>query len=500
MTGRTDIMHHKPFLAFLLLAFLWAGCDGFTDLAPISQRNVEEYYDQTRDFEVALNGAYDALQDDGTYGRNYWVLTEMRSDNTDQGDDVTGLARALAVINDFEESTTSGVIQTAWSASYRGVERTNVILDRLDTFDGDEAFENQIRGEALFIRSLLYYNLANTFGRIQLKLEPTPTSDPGSSAQQGIQVSAPSDVYTQIAADLELAQGLLPDAYPNDPQILSNEGPQHATSGAANALLGKVYLSLGQAGNAQTALERVVSSSADYELLPNYADLWGLANENNAESIFEVQFSTNNPNESSSFTNTFAPADYTVPGEGPLTGEGQAENRPTESMENAYEAGDERFAVSMGTQYTDANDGETNEARFIRKFESQPFADGQAGNNWPVLRYADVLLMLAEAVGGSDGTGTATDGRSGWDLINEVRNRAGLANVTQDNFYERLLQERRVELAFENHRWADLKRFDAQYGVGLNSTFDEGTVAPDRQLFPIPQREVDVAGLSQNDL
>ena len=490
MTGRTDIMHHKPFLALLLLAFLWVGCDGFTDLAPISQRNVEEYYDQTRDFEVALNGAYDALQDDGTYGRNYWILTEMRSDNTDQGEDVTGLSRALAVINSFEESTTSEIIQTAWSASYRGIERANVILDRLERFDGAESFENEIRGEALFIRSLLYYNLATTFGRIQLKLEPTPTSDPGSSAQDGIQVDNPSAVYTQIAADLEEAHQLLP--------ATRSDAVPRATSGAANALLGKVYLTLGQAGEAQAALERVVNSG-NYELI-DYADLWGIPNENNAESIFEVQYSTNNPNESSSFTNTFAPADYTLPESGPLVGEGQAENRPTESMENAYEAGDERFAISMGTEYTDANSGETLEARFIRKFESQPFADGQAGNNWPVLRYADVLLMLAEAVGGNDGNGTASDGRSGWDLINEVRaEHGGLGPVTQDNFYQRLLQERRVELAFENHRWADLKRFSEQYGLALSSTFDEGTVSPDRSLFPIPQREVDVAGLEPNN-
>ncbi len=490
MTGRTDIMQHKPFLAFLLLALLWTGCDGFTDLAPISQRNVEEYYDQARDFEVALNGAYDALQDNGTYGRNYWILTEMRSDNTDQGADVTGLSRALAVINDFEESTTSEVTQTAWSASYRGIERANVILDRLGTFEGEAAFENEIRGEALFIRSLLYYNLATTFGRIQLKLEPTPTSNPGSSAEEDIQVSGASDVYTQLATDLEEAKGLLPATRSDD--------VHRATSGAANALLGKVYLALGQSADAQTALERVVGSGT-YDLLPDYAGLWGLENENNVESIFEVQFSTSNPNESSTFTNTFAPADYTVPGMGPLVGEGQAENRPTESMENAYEAGDERFAISMGTEYTDANSGETVEALFIRKFESQPFADGQAGNNWPVLRYADVLLLLAEAVGGSDGNSTATDGRSGWDLINEVRSRAGLSDITQDNFYERLLQERRVELAFENHRWADLKRFDAQYGISLSGAFDEGTIAPDRMLFPIPQREVDVAGLEQND-
>jgi tetratricopeptide (TPR) repeat protein len=481
-------MRHKPLIVFLFLALLWSGCDGFTDLAPISQRNVEEYYDQARDFEVALNGAYSALQDEGTYGRTYWVLSEMRSDNTDQGDDVTGLARALAVINDFEESTTSEVIQSAWSASYRGIERANIILDRLENFDGDAAFEEEIRGEALFIRSLLYYNLANTFGRIQLKLEPTPTSDPGASAQQGIQVSAPSEVYSQIATDLEEAQGLLP--------ATRDEDIHRATSGAANALLGKVYLTLGQPGDAQTALERVVNGG-NYELLNDYADLWGLANENNDESIFEVQYSVSNPSESSSFTNTFAPSsNYVLPSGATLVGQGQAENRPTESMENAYETGDERFAVSMATQYTDASDGETVEARYIRKFESQPFADGEAGNNWPVLRYADVLLMLAEAVGGN---GTTSDGRSGWDLINEVRDRAGLGPVTQDNFYQRLLQERRVELAFENHRWADLKRFDAQYGIDITNAFDEAGRTPSRLLFPIPQREVDVAGLEQND-
>ena len=125
-------MRHTRILAFLLLALVWSGCDGFTDLAPISQRNVQEYYDQARDFEVALNGAYSALQSDGTFGRNYWLLFEMRSDNTDPGPDVTGLARALAVINNFEESTTSEDVLNAWSASYQGIERANVLLDQLD--------------------------------------------------------------------------------------------------------------------------------------------------------------------------------------------------------------------------------------------------------------------------------------------------------------------------------------------------------------------------------
>lgn len=482
-------MHNKHLYALVLLAFVWSGCDGFTDLAPISQRSVSEYYDQPQDFEVAMNGAYGSLQQNGTYGRNYWILLEMRSDNTDQGPDVTGLARALAVINDFQESTTSEILQNAWTDSYRGIEQTNVILDQLDAVEADQAFKDRIRGEALFVRSLLYYNLSVAFGNITLKLEPTPTSDPGASATEA-QVDDPSAVFNQIASDLETAQGLLPSR-----TELGSSGIHRATSGAANALLGKVYLTLDQPSEAQAALERVVASG-EYELLPDYADLWGPENEHNDEFIFAVQFRAGGVGEGSSYTNTFAPAsNYLLPSGETLEGEGLAENRPTESMLGAYESNDERFGASMDTVYTDASSGEVEEARYIRKFESQPFTNLDAENNWPVLRYADVLLMLAEAVGPD---GTTSGGRSGWDLINEVRDRAGLGDVVQDAFYQRLLQERRVELAFENHRWADLKRFE-QYGLPLASTFDEGNITPDRSLFPIPQREVDVAGLAQND-
>lgn len=484
----TDLsaMPKTLFYAFALLALAWSGCDGFTDLAPTSQRSIAEYYQEPQEFEVALSGAYDALQRNGTYGHHYWILFEMRADNTDQGPDVTGLARALAVVNDFEESTTSEILQGAWTDSYRGIERANIIIDRIGDLEAEQGFKDRIRGEALFLRSLLYYNLATAFGNVTLKLEPTPATDPAGSVQgDGLQVPA-GDVYSQIAADLETAQALLPISAPAG----------HATSGAANALLGKVYLTMGQPGEAQTALERVVDSGA-YRLLDDYAALWGPENENNDEMIFSVQFESDNQGEGSTFTNTFAPSsNMLLPSGAVLTGEGLAENRPTESMRDAFEPNDERFLASMDTVYTNS-DGEVVAARYIRKFESQPFQPDDADNNWPVLRYADVLLMLAEAVGGS---GTISDGRSGWDLINEVRDRAGLGAVAQDDFYARLLQERRVELAFENHRWADLKRFDAHYNLPLADTFDENGVAPTRSLFPIPQREVDVAGLAQNDL
>jgi hypothetical protein len=470
----------------LTMALVVGGCDSFVDKSPISNPSRANFYESQEDFETALAGAYDALQLTGTFSNNYWMLFEMRGDNTDQGPDQTGLAQKIALLNRFEETTTNELVQQAWIDTYDGIERTNIILDQIDNLS-DGNFKERIRGEALFLRSLLYYHAAVAWGNVTLKT--SSTRGPDEAAEATSQTSA-SAVYEQIASDLETAQSLLPVSY-------EGGSAYKATSGAANALLGKVYLTMGQQGDAQTALQRVIDSN-EYQLVGNYGDLWGPENENNAESIFEVQY-TASGGEGSPFTNTFAPDVAAVPGG---VGEGLAENRPTPSMENAYFDKDgARFQASMDTSYVDNNNA-TVQARYITKFESEPFANFEAENNWVVLRYADVLLMMAEAIGP---TGTTANGNTGWDLINEVRTRAGLPDVQQNNFYERLLRERRVELAFENHRWPDLKRFRQYPGMGsvaFDRVSDElGGLTQDNfnLLYPIPQREVDVADLDQND-
>ena len=399
----------------------------------------------------------------------------MRSDNTDQGPDQTGLARTLFLINQFQETTTNGVVQQTWLDAYDGIERCNVILDNVENLS-DSNLQDQVRGEALFLRSLLYYHLAVGFGNVSLRT--TATTGPDDAATATSQVPA-EEVYTQIASDLETAQDLLPNR-----SELSTGEIGTATSGAANALLGKVYLTLAQSSDAETALRRVVQSN-EYRLLDNYGDLWGPDNENNAESIFEVQYTAGGSGEGSPFTNTFSPSAVLQ------TGEGLAENRPTPSLVDAYAEGGERRAASIDTTYQD-EEGETVNARYITKFESDPFANFDAENNWVVLRYADVLLMLAEAIGPSG---------EAWDLIDEVRNRAGLADAQRTDFYETLLAERRVELAFENHRWPDLKRFN-QYLSGVAEDrlgVEVSDLSGFNLLYPIPQREVDVADLTQND-
>lgn len=467
--------------ALLTAALLVGGCDSFVDKEPISNPSRANFYQSPEDFETAIAGAYDALQLTGTVSNNYWMLFEMRGDNTDQGPDQTGLAQKIALLNRFQETTTNELLQQAWIDTYDGIERCNVILDQIDNLpDGD--LKERVRGEALFLRSLFYYHAAVAWGSITLKTEAT--QGPDDAASTVTQTDGPGAVYEQIAGDLETAQGLLPAEYEEE----SNVGK--ATAGAANAMLGKVYLTMGQQGEAETALQRVIDSNV-YQLVDDYGDLWGPANENNAESIFEVQYTTTS-GEGSPFTNTFAPDVAAVPGG---VGEGLAENRPTPSMEDAYLDEDgPRFQASMATTYEN-NEGETVQARYITKYESQPFANFEAENNWIMLRYADVLLMMAEAIGPSP---------RAWDLIDQVRDRS-LPDPQFDvdrsgNFFEQLLRERRVELAFENHRWPDLKRFE-QYidGVAEDRVDEELADASGfNLLYPIPQREVDVADLQQN--
>jgi tetratricopeptide (TPR) repeat protein len=474
----------------LSAALLLVGCDSFVDKTPISNPTRATFYDTPEDFETAITGAYDALQQEGTFSNHYWMLFEMRGDNTDQGPDQTGLAQKIALLNQFSETSTNEILQRAWIDTYDGIERTNIILGQIDNLpDGDQ--KDRIRGEALFLRSLLYYHAAVAWGNITLKT--TPTNSPDEAADVTTQTDGPGAVYEQIATDLQTAKDLLPAR-----SDYSESEIGKATAGAANTLLGKVYLTMGQPSDAKEALQRVIDSN-EYSLVPNYGDLWGPENENNEESIFEVQYTTSG-GEGSPFTNTFAPATDVV-----STGEGLAENRPTEGIETAYlDPNGDRFDASMETSYVD-NDGVTQQARYITKFESDPFANFEAENNWIVFRYADVLLMMAEAIGP---TGTIPDGRNGWDLLDEVRDRSLPAAQYDANragsFYEQLLRERRVELAFENHRWPDLLRFE-QYISGVAQDRVEAefggslpTNATYNPLFLIPQREVDVAGLSQN--
>jgi hypothetical protein len=455
----------KIIIVFLMTCVISACSEDFTDLAPISNRNEADFYTTVDDFGAAINASYAGLQDAGVYNRAYWSLFEMRSDNTDQGPDATGLARQYTEINQFTEDPLNEQVDAAWSGSYRVIANCNVILERIDiVVDIEEAAKNSIIGEAIFLRSLMYYHLAVAFGNIPLELTPFAPGD------DLTQVDA-TTVYNQLALDLAVAEGNLPIAYPS-----SNTG--RATKGAAATLLAKVQLTLGNTAEAETTLRRVINNY-NYELVTNYADLWGTDNENNVESIFEVQFISGGIGQGSLLTNEFSPS-------GDLqTGQGFGRNRPTDVLVNAFEEGDLRFEPSMGTSWINVNE-EVIEQNYVRKYESNPPQENDSDNNFVVFRYADVLLMLAEALGESP---------ESYDLINEVRTRAGLDAIdatAPGSFQDKLLKERQVELAFENHRWPDLKRFGVVTDKLIEAESDVINAGDIRNLFFIPQREIDI--------
>lgn len=453
----------KNIIILSLLGILLVSCEDFTDLAPISNRNEAEFYRNADDFNVAINASYSGLQDNGVYGRAYWTMFEMRSENTDQGPDATGLARQYTEINNFTEDPLNETVTSAWVSSYKVIANSNVILNRIESVEMDNSIKERITGEALFLRSLMYYHLAVAYGNIPLQLTPF---NPGDELNQ---VDA-NTVYAQLILDLEKAENLLPVSY-------SSSEKGRATKGAAATLLAKVQLIVGQDDAAEVVLRRIINSYG-YRLLDNYADLWGSENENNDESIFEVQFVSGGLGQGSSFTNDFSPSAFLQ------TGSGFGRNRPTPALVNSFDSQDERFEASIGTSYINAQGVEIM-ANHIRKYESNPSSENDSDVNFIVFRYADVLLMLAEALGESE---------ESYQLINQVRARAGLTGIntnTPGTFEKKLLLERQLELAFENHRWADLKRFNSEREV---FQFAEDVVDPEdvRELFFIPQREMDI--------
>lgn len=456
--------------AFLgLLTF--AGCSSkFTDLAPISQRNTESFYKTSGDFVAAVNATYKVLQAGGTYNQSYWVLFEQRSDNTDQGSDGTGLGAELTQVENFLEIATNGIVETAYVDTYKGIARANIVLDRIDKISFDETLKNRLKGEALFLRSLFYYQAAIAFGNIPLELHESVANE------QKTQVDA-ATIYAQLEQDLKIAEGWLPAKYTG-----SDVG--RASKGAAAILLAKVQLLLGKKTEAAQVLRRIITDN-NYRLV-TYDKLWGLENKNNPESIFEVQFKGGGTGTGNWFTNAFTPLLF--------SSTGTYKNRPTNEMVKAYESKDLRFKLSMDTIYTNAAGqvitNSRNDARFIVKYgKTNAFGENDASYNFPVFRYADVLLSLAEALGETDESYT---------LINEIRRRANLdpiSRTTAGTFEDKLLRERRIEFAFENHRWPDLLRFKKAESVL------QGIGKKPRLLYPIPQRELDInKSFKQNPL
>ncbi|AMJ64212.1 RagB/SusD family nutrient uptake outer membrane protein [Hymenobacter sp. PAMC 26628] len=495
----------KPLISALALGLLLAtaGCKkSFLDLQPQATTSADSFFKNQDQVQQAVDGAYAPVRTLGNV--DYWVFGELRSDNTtfQYNDSNRGQESQREFVDEFLISANSESVQELWQVSYNGISRCNDVLGKIDAVTMPADKKNQYLGEVKFLRALYYYTLVRQFGGVPLRLESV--ASPTAAKSQGRAPAA--DVYASIIADLTDAAAKLPTkaAY-----AAADAG--RATKGAANTLLASVYLTQKDYAEAVALLRDV--RTGGYSLLPSYRSVFDPANKNNAESIFEIQYLGTQPDISSSFTFIFAP--YTsgniITGDvtAPNLGIGSGWNIPTQDMIDAYEAGDLRKTASLALGFTDAT-GKFVAVPYITKYNFGLAAPGRTDTNFPMLRYADALLMYAEAL---NEQGFAAGGEAAA-ALNEVRKRAGLpakAPASQAAFRDAVLQERRVELAFENQRWYDLVRtgraVDVMNAHGTRQkalqTFLPASayqVTANKLLLPIPQREVMLDNLVQNPL
>lgn len=472
-------------IIILFITFLTISCsESFLELPPISNSNVQSFYRNEGDFENAIIGAYSTLTTNGIYHDYIQLVGDLRSDNTEMG--TTASVRfPFFELSEFRDQVTNPINEGIWNDHYLGIVRVNLILDRIDGLDANENFKARIKSEAQFLRALFYFNLVRIFGDVPLIFSSLNSIEDAYALGR----MDASLVYEQIIEDLEQAEEFLTNN--------SNESKGRATRGAATALLGKVFLTIHEYEKAANKLREVINSN-DYELLANYEDLWNASNKNHKESIFDVQFKkSSGTSTGSNFTVRYTPYQYPYL---PFFTTAGGYNIPTEDLIMAYEEGDIRKGASLREYFVDVNGDTVSglEGRFNIKFNDPPVQGQGSDDNWPVIRYADVLLMYAEAL---NEISFETDGDAFF-YLNEIRKRAGLpiksagnpvsslAINSQEDFRLAIEQERRVELAFEGHRWFDLLRTDRAIQV-LNPKVAEG-VKEYQLLLPIPQTQIDI--------
>ncbi|WP_147676600.1 RagB/SusD family nutrient uptake outer membrane protein [Algibacter pacificus] len=472
-------------LLLLVTLILTNSCsEDFIDLSPKSNANVETFFKNQEDIERAINGSYSALTLSGVYGTSMPILGELRSDNAEMGSTASSRANYYA-LSEFRTQATFSLYEDTWDDHYEGISRVNLILSKIEDISMDENDKKRIKGECTFLRGIFYFNLVRVFGAVPLVTKNlTSIEESYSYGRNEVQ-----EVYEQIVEDFSYAKETLPVSV-NEDEI------GRATQGAALAMLGKVYLTIGNYNSAKEKLIELIQTGR-YKLLDNYADLWDVSKENHAESIFDVQMEASDTYDTASnYAERFFPYGYV--NMGVITASG-GYNIPTEDMIAAYETGDIRKNISIQESWTSGDDEITGlEGRFCTKYSDFP-ANTASGSddNWPVIRYADVLLMYAEAL---NEIGYQANGEA-FKYLNLIRNRAGLLDKTSNNSNPELLisnqeefrlaleQERRVELAFEGHRWFDLVR--TKRAIEVMSS-QNGGISNYQLLYPIPQSQIDV--------
>ncbi|MFH5886404.1 RagB/SusD family nutrient uptake outer membrane protein [Halalkalibaculum sp. DA3122] len=497
ITTKSKLYFFVLFFVIISISFFAVSCDDFLSSQPANFISSTEFFENEEQVDQTVIAAYAKLQD---MYNNQWKFSEVRSDNTiNQYNSSNFGHHPTWLIDEFVMSPSNQNLAPYWQDVYQGIQRANLVINNIEQVEfssGD--LKNQLMGEAKFLRSLYYFSLVRLFGGVPLVLDQVRSPDQAFSTLE--ERASTEQVYNQIITDASDAAELLPESY-------SNENKGRATEGAARTLLADVYMTRQNFSSAAEELEIIMNLG--YGLLPDYSDIYDPANKNNQESIFAVNYAEleTNVGLGNSFIYSFAPHNSGSEITGDNAGTPAGLNIPTRDMLEAYESGDERKEASIGF-YVDPGNGQHGIAigdtlLYVKKVDHPHSVRGATNGNWPVYRYAHVLLMMAETINEVDGPISEAYG-----YINQVRQRAGLdplaTGLSQSEFREAIYQEQRVELAFENHRWFNLLRT----GRAIETMMQHGEEVKDLQphftsqpvyiiedfklIYPIPEREINL--------
>ncbi|MEP6949481.1 MAG: RagB/SusD family nutrient uptake outer membrane protein [Ginsengibacter sp.] len=480
---------------FLLIALSFGSCKKYLDKAPLDTINSSNFFQTAEDAINAINGAYQPLQRPKLYNLRMWTSDIFAGNSVVGAGGGTDGIETVEEANFTTDASNAGVLDL-YRGPYPGILSCNLVIKNVPGMNIDTTLRNRIVGEAKFLRANYYFILVRYFGDIPLIIVPQTPSDNLYPAR-----TAKADVYNQIIADLKDAISLLP---PKENYKGSDFG--RASKGAATGTLAKVYLTLGNYADVVPLCQQVTAMG--YTLNTNYADNFDPAHKNSSESLFEVQYSGNT---TFGFFDDLNQASWASPFMGPrntnFVGGAYGWNQPTQEFVDNYEGGDVRKDLTILYQGCPDFNGNVYNSSYsttgynVRKFLVPTSVSPQyntSPQDFPVLRYADVLLMESEVLNELGETGQAEA------PLNLVRGRAGLppiqTGLSKDNFRNAVLHERRVELAFEGQRWFDMIRINnGQYGLDFLHSIGKTNATSKNLLMPIPQVERDAnPNLTQN--
>lgn len=514
----------KQLLAILTLfgSLTFTSCEDFLTEKVRGQQNLDTYFTTADECEAYITGCYQDITCGGWWNINtVWLLSEMCSDDAWMGNTTQSQSDYISLAHYQGNGASNGPISNFWQYRYKGILRCNVAIDRISNTElEDKELQARLVAEARFLRGYFYFELARNFGGVPLITEFKMPEE-----IQGITRASLENTYKFIEEDLIAAAEVLPKR-----SEYADADMGRATSGAALGLLGKVYLYQEKWTEARDVLQKLIPESGytgedaqttEYDLLPNFGDVWDKDFDNSVESLFEVQYEYH-------ATLAVGGSLSTVTGArscGAALGDGWAWCQPTANLEAAYSEDDERREWTIIKTGCTEIKGETEEnftkilndnkeisvyddcvekynlpanslvidpsghksGRIIRKYylplndRPEVYNTDKSPLNHRILRYADVLLMYAGACN------ELSDDTHAQAALNRVRNRAGLSpvSVTGNELRHAIRNERRLELAFEQNRLYDIRRWKDDNGkpvianlMGENGSFVKWNTDP----------------------